>query len=105
MSNISPDYFITHVRYDREEKHIDMVITRRVIGDRNLDSPEENTRESIVRMRKNDKTVVTAIAEEGENDTFYPGAVVDIIRVNGREYLRTDSNKIARDNLENLPRF
>jgi hypothetical protein len=39
------------------------------------------------------------------NGAWYKGAVVEVFPYNGTDYLRTDSNRIAADNLGNLPEF
>jgi hypothetical protein len=35
--------------------------------------------------------------------TWSPGAVIHVVTVNGKKYLRTDRNQTARDNLDSLP--
>lgn len=36
--------------------------------------------------------------------TYSKGALVSIVVVNNFEYLRTDANKTAKDNFDNLPK-
>lgn len=33
------------------------------------------------------------------------GAKINVISINNKKYLRTDPNKTAKDNLDNLPTF
>jgi hypothetical protein len=41
----------------------------------------------------------------GANNKWKKGQEIHIITVNGIKYIRTDQNRKASDNLENLPKF
>lgn len=52
--------------------------------------------------------VVNSIESSKEYYTWYSnkvGAKVNVVKVNGNKYLRTDRNETPKDNLENLPNF
>lgn len=51
------------------------------------------------------KTYVTAPPSTTEAGKITKGAPVGIVVVIGTEYIRTDANKTARDNLDNLPTY
>jgi hypothetical protein len=42
---------------------------------------------------------------KNKDDKWDLGAKVEIIKVNGLKYIRTDRNNFASDNLEDLPKF
>lgn len=41
----------------------------------------------------------------GKDGKFTMGAKINVISINNKKYLRTDPNKTAKDNLDNLPTF
>ncbi|MPM00965.1 hypothetical protein SDC9_47202 [bioreactor metagenome] len=36
---------------------------------------------------------------------YYKGAEVNVVKIDGVKYIRTDKNSTKRDNLENLPTY
>jgi hypothetical protein len=100
------DYLITGVRYNSNEIFITYVEIRKDNGN-DTGKAEMYTRESIVASIKKNVTFCTAITQiddEGKK-SFKKGSDVNIIVIDGIEYLRTDQNKTKRDNLENLPQI
>jgi hypothetical protein len=96
------DYGISHVRYDNERTHIVKVKVREDKGE-TLSEAKEWTRDQVVSAIERGKTFVTIL--KGSNDKWRRGQDVHVITVDGVKYIRTDQNKEASDNLENLPEF
>ena len=96
------DYAITAVSYDNDHDHIQQLEVREDLGS-SLGSPTIESRQRVVNSIKRGNTYVTAT--EDENDKWQKGDDVSIIRVNGVDYLRTDGNSRASDNLGELPEF
>ncbi|MBD3176428.1 MAG: DUF3892 domain-containing protein [Armatimonadia bacterium] len=95
------DWVITAVRYDPEDSHIEYVQARRHKGD-TLGEPTRQSRATVVAGIGSGQTYVTAYRSDGK---WRKGEDVRIIRVSGREYLRTDSNHTPADNLGSLDSF
>ena len=96
------DYGITKVRYNHQHTHIEKVKAREDNGD-TFGAEQEYTRSQIVSAIEGGKTFITILkTSEGK---WKKGQDVHIVTVNGVKYLRTDQNKTASDNLENLPEF
>ena len=89
------NYVISKVRYNKAGTHIDEVVVN-----------NEGALQTRIEQRP---AVVANIKARKSYRTAPPGgkatAVVRIITVSGDEYLRTDANNIARDNLESLSTF
>jgi len=96
------DYGISAVRYNSSETHIEKVRVHKDSGD-SIETPEIWLREKVVSSLETGYTFVTILKNNQGN--WNKGRNVEIVRVNGTKYIRTDRNSIASDNLENLPRF
>jgi hypothetical protein len=96
------DYGITAVRYNSQETHIDQVKARKSNGE-TFGQELIYTRQSVIDALKQGYTFVTV--NNGTNGKLTRGEDVRIVKINGVEYIRTDANNIAKDNLGNLPRF
>ena len=72
------------------------------LGD-NVGAAEETARSSVVTNIKNGNNYMTIFA--GANGNWKKGQDVRIIKVGNEEFIRTDANAKASDNLENLPEF
>jgi len=96
------DYCISAVRYDNKKTHIDKVEVREDLGDK-VGAPEEWSREKVVSALENGDEFVTIFKNNKGN--YDKGQKVEIIKVNTKKYIRTNRNKVASDNLENLPTF
>lgn len=97
------DFIITAVKYNGDRTHISEVKRSRDTGE-SLNDEQIRTRGQIVNgIEKKGFTYVTAFKKS--NGDYTKGARVEIVTVNEKKYLRTDKNKTARDNLENLPEF
>jgi len=62
-------------------------------------------RTTVIANLKAKRTYYTAPPSKTETGKVTKGAPVGIVVVNGTEYIRTDANKTARDNLDNLPTY
>jgi hypothetical protein len=96
------DYGISKVRYNDEETYIVKVKVLEDEGDA-FSLAEEWTRSKVVSAIERGKTFVTIL--RGANNKWKKGQEIHIITVNGIKYIRTDQNRKASDNLENLPKF
>lgn len=98
------DYLITGVRYDESSCFIEIVETRKDNG-KDIGSPKNSEREIILKNKKSGTSYRTStqIKNDKGEKVWQKGASVEIINVDGIEYLRTDKNKTKKDNLEKLP--
>lgn len=96
------DYGISVARYDDERKHITRVKVHEDTGD-SMGASEEWTRTKVVSPMEQAKTFVTIL--KGNEGEWKKGQDIHIITVNNVKYIRTDQNRTASDNLENLPEF
>jgi hypothetical protein len=96
------DYGISKVRYNKERTHIVKVEVHEDNGD-TIGGAEEWSRSQVVSTLDRGKTFVTILW--GSDDKWHKGQDVHIVTVNGVRYIRTDRNRRASDNLENLPEF
>jgi hypothetical protein len=90
---------ITQVRYNVAHTHIERVRVRDPI----LNTTIELTRSDVVSRIKQGYQFRTM--PQDWSGQYRWGEDVRIFRVNGDEFLRTDTNGIARDNLGNLPEY
>lgn len=96
------DYGISKVRYNNEQTHIVKVRVHEDKGD-TIGRAEEWSRSQVVSAIERGKTFVTIL--KSSDDKWSKGQDVHIVTINGVEYIRTDRNRKASDNLENLPEF
>lgn len=95
------DFAITAVRYDENKTHIVQVKRRKDSG-KSLEAPEIKNRSVIIDSIEKGYTYVSSYKK---NEKWIEGKEVHIIKVDGKKYLRTDSNKTTKDNLGELPEF
>jgi molybdopterin biosynthesis enzyme len=96
------DYGISAVRYNAEQTHILRVKVHEDKGD-TIGIAVEQTRSEVVSAIERGESFVTIL--RGADNKWEKGQDVHIITVNGVKYIRTDQNRRASDNLENLPEF
>ena len=96
------DYGITKVKYNQARTHIDSVELRPDNGE-TLGSAAVWARSQVVTSIKSGKTFITIL--KGTDDKWKQGQDVHLVAVSGVEYIRSDKNNRAADNLENLPEF
>jgi hypothetical protein len=95
-------YGITHVRYNAAGTHIDQVRVNTVTDAAFTSTNQTMTRTQVVEALKKGHAYLTLLQRNGKWEW---GAEVERVTVNGTDYIRTDSNKTARDNLGSLPTF
>lgn len=94
------DYLVVAVRYNAGRTHVEAVKACEDKGD-SVGAETVMTRSAVVASIAR-YTFMTAYKENGK---YQKGAFVEIVRVNGDPYLRTDANAKASDNLGSLPEF
>ena len=99
--SVSANYIITAVRLDSTDTRIDSVRRHRHTNGRMGDA-EVATRTKIAYDIQSGLSHITAYEQNGK---WYWGDNVSVLNIRGRDFIRTDGNKIERDNLGNLPRF
>jgi len=96
------DYGISRVRYNTRRTHIDKVEVRADRED-SFGVVQVWTRDQVVSALNRGTTFVTILI--GADDTWDLGEKVTTVTVNREEYIRTDQNQQASDNLGSLPEF
>jgi hypothetical protein len=96
------DYLISAVRFNATETHIDKVRFHED-HDEKVGPPDDMKRSEVVSKIENEKTFKTIF--KNSDGTWRPGALVRIIVIHGEKFIRTDTDYIRADNLDNLPRF
>jgi hypothetical protein len=95
-----PDYYVSAVRRDENGTTLQLKVHQT--------NPWDGTgatwqRIEVVGAIENlGKSFMTMYYRDGK---WVTGEDIRVIRVNNVPYLRTDANKTARDNLDNLPTF
>lgn len=97
------DFFITGVRFNTARTHIEYL----EVGDDLGTSVGPRRTESRYTVVANlaSKAYQTAPPSRTNPGTLDRGALVRVVPIDGVNYLRTDANRTARDNLDNLPEF
>lgn len=95
------DYLISKVRYDYDKSYITDLFVHKDNGD-NVGAGQILSRERVIRLILGGTSFNTIYANNGK---WINGAEVRIISVGDKKYLRTDSNRIKKDNLGELPEF
>ena len=96
------DYVIVQVRYNKEKDHIVAVRAREDWGDKLAEEKQEFTRQSVVEKIEKGTTFCTPITTP---NGLQKGADVEIVRIDGEKFIRTDKDKTKKDNLGELPEF
>ncbi len=96
------DLLISAVRYNAQETHIERVEVREDLDDK-VSAASESSRADVIKNIKSGKTYATIT--KAKDGGWLKGQDVHIIQVGAEDFIRTDENKTAKDNLENLPRF
>ena len=95
-------YLVSAVRYDEQNRHIDKVVEHYDDGT-SLGVGTEATRASLLWRIQEDKAQYATVRFFGDGQAV--GRKIEIIRVSGARYLRTDGECIAADDLGDLPVF
>lgn len=97
------DWYITRVRYNREHTHIDTVVARQNLGT-TLGPDQYFARSEVVRRIEDLRQVIYTAPPDNKGGLML-GAKVEVVVIDWEKFLKTDPNRIKRDNLENLPEF
>jgi Protein of unknown function (DUF3892) len=96
------DYLISAVRYNNAESHIDAVQYREDLGEK-AGKLLQAARTDIVSMIGEGKSFMTVMHDD--KDELIRGAAVQVIEIDGVEYIKTVADNTKVDNLGDLPRF
>ena len=101
MSDKWADYLISAVRYNAAATHIEEVQVR-LDEDTKVGGPSTWSRSKVVEKLEAGYTFVTIYRA---NEKWDKGAEVRVIVIDREKFIRTDSDQIKEDNLEDLPTF
>ena len=96
------DYCISHVRYNDPKTHIEQVKVHQDLGD-SLGIPSIWERTGVLDSLRNNESFCTIT--EGADNNWIQGAKVEIVTINGTDYIKTKKDSTKKDNLGKLPKF
>lgn len=99
---MTPYFGISRVRYDHDHTHIDRVV-KHLINEVGIFDGRMASRYEIISNLHNGvafKTMTLAA-----NNTWNIGDDLNIVMIEGTEYIKTQANSIPCDSLGNLPEF
>jgi len=96
------DWLISAVRYDEDHSRIVRVRAHLDKGD-TVGRAEEQTRAQVVGRIEDGKTYCTILKRDGGK--WRRGEDVHVVTIDGEKFIRTDANRVSRDNLGELPEF
>jgi hypothetical protein len=96
------DYCISHVRYNHPKTHIEQVKVREDLGN-SLGKPSTWKRKDVLDSLENHETFCTITL--GTDDKWNHGDKVEIVTINGINYIKTSKDSAEKDNLGKLPIF
>lgn len=95
------DYAVTAVQYDEDDSEI-VKVERYEVGDKQVSNKTEKWRSEVVADINVDEFEYTT-AYKNDEGRWELGEEIHVIEVDGENYLRTDRNSVAEDNLGELP--
>lgn len=95
------DYGITGVKYNSTRKYIEWVKVGKFSGN-SFGMRENWLRTKVISELEKGKTFITVLKQ---GDRLKKGLEISIVTVNGKKYIRTDSDSKTSDNLEDIPEF
>lgn len=95
------DFGVFRVKYDSDHAALVEVEVRADLGD-NFGDARKMTRAEVITAIGEGRTFVTVISRDGKATK---GADVRVITINGRKYIKSDSNDKKADNLGALPEY
>jgi hypothetical protein len=93
------DFLISAVRYNDEKTHIERVRVHEDKGD-TVGAPVDSVRLTVVSNIKGGYSYMTILKANGNE--WKKGEDVRVIRVGNEDFIRTDANETASDNLGDL---
>jgi hypothetical protein len=103
MPNRWAHYLISGKKMNKAGTHIEYVEVRPDLGDK-VGLPMTWTRTCAIKHVLTGNYTFMTIIKDSERK-WAPGAKVEVVEVDGKQFLRTDPNPRANDNLDNLPDF
>ncbi len=96
------DYLISAVRFNQAHTHINVV---RVHEDRDTSTgpAQDISRQDVIKYLKQGRTFCTVFT--GSDGNLKQGQFVEIVTIDGVEFIKTLADRIKADNLDNLPEF
>lgn len=95
------ELLISKVKKDEQDRIIKVKVKIDIVN--TVSTEVELSKENIIELLKDDARIKTIYLN---NDIWNEGATVTYYRENnGIEYLKTNSNKTSKDNLDNLPTY
>lgn len=101
LANKWADYLISKVKYDAKHNYITDLYIHKDAGDK-VGSGEVYSRQAVISAILKGTTFNTIYKE---NNKWTNGAKVEVVKIDGINYLRTDTNDVKKDNLGELPEF
>ncbi|WP_394172382.1 DUF3892 domain-containing protein [Guptibacillus hwajinpoensis] len=101
MSNKWADYLISAVRYHNNEDYIEELAVH-VDNGESVGASSSWSRQKVVSSINKGSTFFTIYKQ---NTQWTKGAKVEVRIIDSENYLRTDSNRIKKDNLGQLPKY
>jgi Protein of unknown function (DUF3892) len=95
-------YGISAVKYDEDYTHI-AYVRQHLISQGRVDSGQVVPRLTVIANVH--KGILYRTITQAPNGSWNIGAVIQIIHVNGIDYIRADGNLTPQDNLGQLPLF
>lgn len=97
------DFYISAIKMDSNNQHIEWVKTHKKTGDNSLDSTGSvNSRKFVAELIKSGKVLIKTVTWNSSSQKWTIGAKVE---ATDSGYITTDPNKTKLDNLGNLPKF
>ncbi len=96
------DYYVEKVRYSRSRNRIIWVSVRQDSGNK-LSSAYNMVRKQMMTFIEEGKEFMTIF--RSTTGKYRKGKKLNLTRVKGGEYLRTDESKVALDKLDDLPEY
>jgi hypothetical protein len=96
------DFYIEKVRYSKSHNRIMWVSVRQDSGEK-LGGAYNMVRKQMVSLIREGKQFMTIVRNPAGK--YRKGKVLNVTRVKGIDYLRTDEDPIATDKLEDIPEY
>ena len=97
---VNADHYITEVCYNKEHTHIEKVKSH---PSNDINNNKIYTKSAVIKAIEDGIVIYTWYKHNDGN--WGEGDQVRVVNTTRGKYIRTDSNSIAEDNLENLPEF
>lgn len=99
------DYFVSAVKYDISDTKIKRVTTHEKKDQYGVGNPYEEAREDLVESIKKGAVYYTLVKNSDGEFDYNVGKKIEMIEVDGEDFLRTDSKEMNEDFLEDLQKI